>query len=77
MHNQRFSVTERVMDIVMHHPGCRLEDVVLGCPDLSWNQVFLEVDRLSRNGQIRLMRQGMSTYTLSAPTFDRHARMGV
>jgi hypothetical protein len=71
MHNQHISVTERVMDVVTHNPGCLLEEVVLACPDLSWNQVFLEVDRLSRNGQIRLRRQGMSLYRLSVPGYER------
>lgn len=76
MHNQQISVTERVMDIITHNPGCQLDELVLACPDLSWSQVLLEVDRLSRNGQIRLKRQGMSTYTLSPPAFDRHEGMG-
>ncbi len=71
MHNQQFSVTERVMDIVTHNPGCLLDEVVLACPDLSWNQVFSEVDHLSRNGQIRLMRQGLSLYTVSVPGYER------
>ena len=71
MHNQQFSVTERVMDVVTHNPGCLLEEVVLASPDLTWNQVFSVVDRLSRNGQVRLMRQGMSHYTLSVPGYER------
>ena len=76
MHHQPLSATERVMDIVNHNPGCSLEDVLVACPELTWNQVFWEVDRLSRNGQIRLMRQGMSTYTLSAPSFDLREAIG-
>ena len=71
MHNQRLSVSDRVMDIVTHNPGCQLEEVMLACPDLTWNQVFSEVDHLSRNGQVRLMQQGMSHYTLSVPGYER------
>jgi hypothetical protein len=71
MHNQQISVTERVMEIITHNPGCQLDELVLACPDLTWNQVFSEVDRLSRNGQVRLMQHGMGAYTLSVPGYER------
>jgi hypothetical protein len=71
MHHQYFSVAERVMEVVTHNPGCLLEDVALACSDLSWNQVFSEVDRLSRIGQIRLMREGFDRYALSVPGYER------
>jgi hypothetical protein len=71
MHAQQISATERILDFVNLNPGCLMEEVVLGCPDLSWNQVLVEVDRLSRNGQIRLRRHGMSGYALSLPGYER------
>jgi hypothetical protein len=71
MHNQQISVTERVMEIITHNPGCQLDELVLACPDLTWNQVLSAVDRLSRNGRIRLGRQGISLYTLSVPGYER------
>jgi len=40
------------MDVVIHHPGCDLEDVLKKCPDLTWNQVFITVDQLSRQGYV-------------------------
>ncbi len=46
--------SRRVMEIVIRSPGCDLDELVLQCPDLTWNQVFLELDRLSRAGQIIL-----------------------
>src|SRR5215831_245377 len=40
------------MDVVIHHPGCDLEDVLKKCPDLTWNQVFITVNQLSRQGYV-------------------------
>lgn len=44
-------ISRRVMEIIIRSPGCDLEDVVSECVDLTWNQVLLEVDRLSREGK--------------------------
>jgi len=45
---------------------CSLEEVVTLCPELTWNQVFLAIDDLSRNGQIRLVLDGDRTYRVQA-----------
>ena len=42
----------RVMEIVVRSPGYDLEDGVLECADLTWNQAFLDIDRLSREGDV-------------------------
>jgi hypothetical protein len=36
-------------------PECRMDQVVDLCPDLTWNQVFLAVDYLSRTSHVRLV----------------------
>jgi hypothetical protein len=54
-----------VIDVVVRSPGCNVEDVVRGCPELTWNQVFLEVDRLSRSGQLVLKQTGPGFYTVT------------
>ena len=36
--------------------GCTIEALVDLCPDLTWNQIFLAIDHLSRSGLIRLTR---------------------
>jgi hypothetical protein len=41
---------------------CPLEEVVGLCPDLTWNQVFLAIDYLSRTGEIRVTRDPGRTY---------------
>jgi len=48
----------RIVDFVVRLPECELEDIVHECADLTWNQVFLEVDRLSRLGLVVLRQKG-------------------
>jgi hypothetical protein len=36
------------------------------CPELTWNQVFLAIDYLSRTGQVRVMMDGGKSYTVQA-----------
>jgi hypothetical protein len=38
--------------------ACRLEEVMELCPELTWNQVFLAIDYLSRTRQVRVMLDG-------------------
>jgi hypothetical protein len=44
---------------------CSMEEVVGLCPDLTWNQVFLAVDYLSRTGQVQVLRDPGRTYRVS------------
>jgi hypothetical protein len=43
-------------------PECRMDQVVDLCPDLTWNQVFLAVDYLSRTSQVRLVMDRACRY---------------
>ena len=53
------ATTQAVMDIVRRSPGCDIEEILHECPSLTWNQVFLEIDQLSREGDVVLkLRQG-------------------
>jgi hypothetical protein len=45
---------------------CAMEDVVGLCPELTWNQVFLAVDYLSRTGQVRVTLDKNRTYRVQA-----------
>ena len=56
---------DQVIDILHRAQACDLEEVTRQCPDLTWNQVFLAVDRLSRSGKIKLVPSGRGTYTLT------------
>jgi uncharacterized protein (DUF433 family) len=41
---------------------CALEEVTGLCPELTWNQVFLAIDYLSRTGQVRVTIDPDRTY---------------
>jgi hypothetical protein len=45
---------------------CPMEEIVGLCPELTWNQVFLAIDYLSRTGQIRVTRDSGRTYRVGA-----------
>ena len=59
------TVADRILAAVQCAHDCTLEDLVEGFSDLSWAQVFLEVDRLSRSGQLRLTKRGVGSYTIT------------
>ena len=45
---------------------CAMEEVAGLCPELTWNQVFLAVDYLSRTGRIRITADAGRTYRVEA-----------
>jgi hypothetical protein len=45
---------------------CPMEEVMGLCPDLTWNQMFLAIDYLSRTGQIRVTLDAGRTYRVAA-----------
>ncbi|MGQ0666644.1 MAG: hypothetical protein ACT4O4_06385 [Nitrospiraceae bacterium] len=55
----------QIMDVLAHSDGCLLEDLVRECPDLTWNQIFLELDRLSRTGDVGLRLRGAGQYVVT------------
>jgi len=52
---------KQIMQIIIRSPGGLLEEVVLECPGLTWNQVFCELDRMSRAGASSSHSQGTRT----------------
>jgi hypothetical protein len=62
---QQTIVEDQVIDIVRRADACDIEEVTRQCPDLTWNQIFLAVDRLSRNGKIKLTPSGRGAYTVT------------
>ena len=45
-----------------HGTDCPMEEVVGLCPELTWNQVFLAIDYLSRTGQVLVTMDPGRTY---------------
>ena len=72
--SQLGTLADRILDAVQRAPGCQLDELVLSVPELTWNQVFLEVDRLSRTGQVRMTAMGKGTYTIWLPNKEKRTR---
>jgi predicted nucleic acid-binding Zn-ribbon protein len=47
--------------------GCDLDALTNSLTDLSWGQVFLEVDRLSREGQVLVTLGAGGRYLIRLP----------
>jgi hypothetical protein len=45
---------------------CPMEEVVGLCPELTWNQVFLAIDYLSRTGEVRVTLDSEGIYRVQA-----------
>jgi hypothetical protein len=45
---------------------CPMEEVVGLCPELTWNQVFLAIDYLSRTGEVRVTLDSQGIYRVKA-----------
>ncbi len=56
--------TLQIMQVIIRSKQCLLEELILECPNLTWNQVFLELDRLSRTEQIRLQLRAPGVYSV-------------
>lgn len=56
-----------IMEAIVRHPGFGLDELAAVCPTLTWDQIFLEVDRLSRDGRLRLLLIGPGRYVVEVP----------
>lgn len=56
-------ITERILESLHSTPECAFEDLVTHHPEFSWNELYIEVSRLSRNGQVVITR-GVGTFTI-------------
>ena len=64
---QHTTVEAQVIDMLHRAHACDREEITSQCNNLTWNQVFLAVDRLSRRGEIKLMPRGRGIYSLTFP----------
>jgi predicted nucleic acid-binding Zn-ribbon protein len=60
-------VTDRILGAVQRTHGCDLDMLTKSLSDLSWGQVFLEVDRLSRDGQVLVTLDTGGRYIIRLP----------
>ena len=60
-------VTDRILGAVQRTHGCDLDTLTNSLSDLSWSQVFLEVDRLSRHGEVLVTLDTGGRYMIRLP----------
>jgi len=58
-------VVHQIHDVIRQSPNSDPEEIVLACSDLTWNQVFLELDRMSRLGQVVLKKERPGRYRVA------------
>lgn len=58
------TASRQALEVIIRSPGTMVEDVVFQCPDLTWNQIFLTIDRLSREGTLTLTPKGQGLYAI-------------
>jgi len=61
------AVTHRILGEVKRMHGCDLDTLAESLPEFSWNQVFLEIDRLSRQGQVLVTFGSGGRYMIRLP----------
>jgi hypothetical protein len=66
-------VTDRILGTVQRMHGCDLDTLTNSLTDLSWGQIFLEVDRLSREGQVLVTLGAGGRYLIRLPDHDRES----
>jgi hypothetical protein len=57
-------IEEAIIEKLRSGP-CRFDDVVTGLPNFGWGELFVAVDRMSRDGRVFLRQLGFSTYQIS------------
>ncbi len=65
-----YASVDQIMEVIVRSPGSSLEEIVQQCPNLTWNQVFLALDHLSRCGRIRLCRRARGGYAAFPASAD-------
>jgi hypothetical protein len=58
-------IEETIVETLQRSGPCCLDDLVTHLPNFSWGEVFLAVDRMSRDGRVFLLQLGGSTYQIT------------
>ncbi|MDK2743778.1 MAG: hypothetical protein NDI90_12740 [Nitrospira sp. BO4] len=56
-------ITGRILESLQGSSECEFETLVTRLPQFTWNELFSEISRLSRMGQITITR-GVGTFTI-------------
>jgi hypothetical protein len=63
----RTELGNRVLRLVHRKKTCNTEILLKACASYSWNEVFLEIDRLSRSGKLCLFYKEDGDYAVRLP----------
>lgn len=56
-------ITDRILEMLQGPLECKFEALVARHPEFTWNELFQEVSRLNRTGQVKVTR-GVGIFTL-------------
>lgn len=56
-------ITDRILELLQGSLECEFEALVARYPEFTWNELFQEVSRLNRTGQVKVTR-GVGIFTL-------------
>ncbi len=63
--NTMLPIEEAIVEKLQKGGPCCLEDIVTCLPNSRWGEIFLAVDRMSRDRRVSLLQIGYSTYRIS------------
>ena len=61
--SQQKPITEQILTFLRGVPNCDFEALVTRYPEFSWNELYLEVSRLNRQGLVKITR-GVGVFTI-------------
>ena len=61
--SQQKPITARILDMLRGSPECAFEALVNRCPEFTFNELYQEVSRLSRAGQVTI-RRGVGIFAI-------------
>lgn len=64
---QQKPITDRIFEFLQSSPECEFEALVTRYPEFTWNELFLEVNRLNRTGLVKVTR-GVGIFTITHST---------
>lgn len=66
------TITDKILEAVRKGDGEDLDTLTRNLPDLTWYQVFSEIDRLRRTGQILVTCKPGGRYSLQVTPSGTH-----
>ena len=57
-------IEEAIVETLQKTGPCCLDNLVMDLPKFSWGEVFLAVERMSRDGRLSLLQLDRSTYQI-------------